>query len=58
MKRKGKRKVEEEDVVNLTKGEKRISKQDLKEEGLQWKVEMQRLGDLLGVLCRDSGDLE
>lgn len=42
----------------LTKGGKRILKQDLKEEDLQWKggVEIQRLGDLLDVLCRDSGD--
>jgi hypothetical protein len=35
VKRKGKRRVVEVEVVSLTKGEKRISKQDLKEEGLQ-----------------------
>jgi hypothetical protein len=46
-------------VVILAKGEKRISKPDLKEEELHWKrsIEIPRLGDLLDVLCRDTGDL-
>jgi hypothetical protein len=44
--------------VILTKGGKRILKQDLKEDDLHWKggVGSPRLGGLLDVLCTDSGD--